>query len=173
MILMASCLDWTIIRPPAIYGPADTEMLELVRLPSRRLMLLPPGGRLSVIEVSDLARRLLACVQDDEISIGGMYEPDDGVEGGWSHKSFGRAIGWALGKKVVTLATPQPLLQLAARIDQFSRREKAKLTADRVNYFCHPDWVIRSEEHTSELQSLMRISYAVFCLKKKHNKYKQ
>src|SRR3546814_2793943 len=28
---------------------------------------------------------------------------------------------------------------------------------------------IRSEEHTSELQSLMRISYAVFCLKQKHN----
>src|SRR3546814_8186900 len=31
----------------------------------------------------------------------------------------------------------------------------------------------RSEEHTSELQSLMRISYAVFCLKKKHKKKKQ
>src|SRR3546814_8297868 len=30
----------------------------------------------------------------------------------------------------------------------------------------------RSEEHTSELQSLMRISYAVFCLKKKKNKTK-
>src|SRR3546814_6712629 len=29
----------------------------------------------------------------------------------------------------------------------------------------------RSEEHTSELQSLMRISYAVFCLKKKTNKH--
>src|SRR3546814_3993928 len=29
----------------------------------------------------------------------------------------------------------------------------------------------RSEEHTSELQSLMRISYAVFCLKKKHIQY--
>src|SRR3546814_1464564 len=28
---------------------------------------------------------------------------------------------------------------------------------------------VRSEEHTSELQSLMRISYAVFCLKKKNN----
>src|SRR3546814_3416450 len=28
----------------------------------------------------------------------------------------------------------------------------------------------RSEEHTSELQSLMRLSYAVFCLKKKHNR---
>src|SRR3546814_1024140 len=31
----------------------------------------------------------------------------------------------------------------------------------------------RSEEHTSELQSLMRISYAVFCLKKKNNNHKQ
>src|SRR3546814_2563777 len=31
-------------------------------------------------------------------------------------------------------------------------------------------WTSRSEEHTSELQSLMRISYAVFCLKKKKKK---
>src|SRR3546814_4027203 len=42
----------------------------------------------------------------------------------------------------------------------------------RVGYF-----KLRSEEHTSELQSLMRISYAVFCLKKKTTKiikkYKQ
>src|SRR3546814_9962373 len=30
-------------------------------------------------------------------------------------------------------------------------------------------WTLRSEEHTSELQSLMRISYAVFCLQKKQN----
>src|SRR3546814_4380478 len=31
---------------------------------------------------------------------------------------------------------------------------------------------MRSEEHTSELQSLMRISYAVFCLKKKNNRHR-
>src|SRR3546814_10248443 len=39
-----------------------------------------------------------------------------------------------------------------------------------------PKYVVRSEEHTSELQSLMRISYAVFCLKKKKkhtSKHKQ
>src|SRR3546814_10344551 len=33
--------------------------------------------------------------------------------------------------------------------------------------------VVRSEEHTSELQSLMRLSYAVFCLKKKNKKHHQ
>src|SRR3546814_6750864 len=37
----------------------------------------------------------------------------------------------------------------------------------------HPALASRSEEHTSELQSLMRISYAVFCLKKKkHQNHK-
>src|SRR3546814_7919636 len=42
-----------------------------------------------------------------------------------------------------------------------ARRERGRLlaAADRAH--------LRSEEHTSELQSLMRISYAVFCLKKK------
>src|SRR3546814_6388236 len=36
------------------------------------------------------------------------------------------------------------------------------------NLACGDILVLRSEEHTSELQSLMRISYAVFCLKKKN-----
>src|SRR3546814_11631253 len=38
-----------------------------------------------------------------------------------------------------------------------------------ANSFHDPAGPSRSEEHTSELQSLMRISYAVFCLKKKKN----
>src|SRR3546814_10220603 len=37
----------------------------------------------------------------------------------------------------------------------------------------HVAWLQRSEEHTSELQSLMRISYAVFCLKKKTTQIKE
>src|SRR3546814_2964161 len=37
----------------------------------------------------------------------------------------------------------------------------------------HSESAERSEEHTSELQSLMRISYAVFCLKKKNNNNKR
>src|SRR3546814_2014925 len=45
-------------------------------------------------------------------------------------------------------------------------------SATSLSYTLHLDplfWSMRSEEHTSELQSLMRISYAVFCLKKKIN----
>src|SRR3546814_2402396 len=42
-----------------------------------------------------------------------------------------------------------------------------KLIEERLKGFAVDVTVVRSEEHTSELQSLMRISYAVFCLKKK------
>src|SRR3546814_3471229 len=47
--------------------------------------------------------------------------------------------------------------------DRFVFEERCKIDEDVI---------VRSEEHTSELQSLMRISYAVFCLKQKsNNKY--
>src|SRR3546814_7523121 len=45
--------------------------------------------------------------------------------------------------------------------------ETAAFVAERQAYLVPTMAVIRSEDHTSELQSLMRISYAVFCLKKK------
>src|SRR3546814_8858759 len=49
------------------------------------------------------------------------------------------------------------------------------LAGDDQLFGDHGNDLLRSEEHTSELQSLMRISYAVFCLKKKkiHNQHTQ
>ncbi|WP_088183766.1 NAD-dependent epimerase/dehydratase family protein [Sphingobium sp. Z007] len=138
----ASGLDWTIVRPPAIYGPGDREMLELFRMAKRGVMLLPPGGRLSVIHVSDLAALLLALTQERENSLTRTYEVDDGTPGGWDHRDFGAAIGRAVGRTVRTFATPQWLLNVAARTDRMVRGRNAKLTPDRVDYFCHPDWVV-------------------------------
>src|SRR3546814_17485063 len=43
------------------------------------------------------------------------------------------------------------------------------LLAQGMDVVCLDNFLTKSEEHTSELQSLMRISYAVFCLKKKTN----
>src|SRR3546814_2635020 len=55
-----------------------------------------------------------------------------------------------------------------AMIDKLMQFESGAM--DKVVTLEHPP--ARSEEHTSELQSLMRISYAVFCLKKKKIKNK-
>src|SRR3546814_10712269 len=49
------------------------------------------------------------------------------------------------------------------------RQRVSDFTDQIVRVFSNRVPGLRSEEHTSELQSLMRISYAVFCLKKKNN----
>src|SRR3546814_6529351 len=55
------------------------------------------------------------------------------------------------------------------RIEDAMRRSEDKSDESRAKVHSRMD-ELRSEEHTSELQSLMRISYAVFCLKKKISK---
>src|SRR3546814_4420625 len=56
--------------------------------------------------------------------------------------------------RIFATGAPMPTVRLP-----FSQRPSAHVRACRAG--------LRSEEHTSELQSLMRISYAVFCLKQK------
>jgi uncharacterized protein YbjT (DUF2867 family) len=140
-LVAASKLSYAIVRPPAVYGPGDREMLELFRMAKRGVVLLPPGGRLSVIHADDLGRLLLA-LADPKAPKGLLVEPDDGRHGGWSHSEFGEALGRALGRRVATFSTPRPILNLFSQIDRLVRRGKAKLTADRVAYFCHPDWMV-------------------------------
>src|SRR3546814_6442483 len=56
-----------------------------------------------------------------------------------------------------------------SRLMRLAEQDYAPLVA-RADQPVWTDASVRSEEHTSELQSLMRISYAVFCLKKKKQK---
>ena len=137
----ASGLNWTMVRPPAIYGPGDTDHLDMFKAARFKLMPLPPRGRLSVVEVSDLARLLLALVPASETA-GRIFEADDGVEGGWTQSDYARAIGQAVGTAIIPLHLPGFAVRLGALIDRFLRGDKAKLTLDRAAYFCHPDWVI-------------------------------
>jgi uncharacterized protein YbjT (DUF2867 family) len=140
-IVSASGLDWTIVRPPAVYGPGDRETLELFKMAKRGLMLLPPEGRLSVIEVSDLSRLLLTLVGRED-AFGETFEPDDGYENGWTHRQFAESIVAAVGRKRATIiAAPRSMVRLGARLDRLVRRSRAKLTPDRARFYCHPDWV--------------------------------
>ena len=140
-IVKESSLDWTIVRPPAVFGPGDTEMLDLFRMARRGVMVLPPRGRMSAIYVEELARLLVALASDDATSIGQTYEPDDGTAGGWSHKDFAQAISGAVGRdRVATLAIPATLVRAGGRLDRFVRGDRAKLTPDRARYISHPDW---------------------------------
>src|SRR3546814_4197027 len=90
-------------------------------------------------------------------------------------------VFWGFGKYLIPYEKPKPQIiyfenwkadrsEAEVRADWIARakettRENARR---RAEYQKLADMMgVRSEEHTSELQSLMRISYAVFCLKKK------
>lgn len=140
-IVAARGLDWTTVRPPAVYGPRDKDMLDLFRAARWGVVPMPPPGRTSLIHVHDLAELLLALVPGGEGISGMVFEPDDGRENGWSHRELARTIGWAVGRRPWVPHLSAPMLARASRIDRRLRGDKAKLTADRVSYMMHPDWV--------------------------------
>src|SRR3546814_5829749 len=107
--------------------------------------MLKPGGRLAVVSFHSLEDRVVKRFLRDR---------------------SGKAPG-ASRHMPLTGSGPQPSFEAVAKPVRAGEAElktnpRARSATLRV----------RSEEHTSELQSLMRISYAVFCLKKKNkNKY--
>ena len=115
----------------------------------RGFVALPPRGRFSVLHVEDLCRLILAVLEEPD-TIGETYEPDDGVENGWDHRHFARTLGRMLGRRPATMSVPKIVMHGASRIDRLVRRDKAKLTPDRVRYFCHPDWVVTARNRPPE-----------------------
>src|SRR3546814_6020192 len=78
------------------------------------------------------------------------------------------AISQTLPTRTLTCAPTCPAIATAASFDDANLPIAAESSRMRE---AEPEIsTTRSEEHTSELQSLMRISYAVFCLKKKKKK---
>src|SRR3546814_10785506 len=72
-----------------------------------------------------------------------------------------QGVGVITPEEAIALGTTGPILR-STGVARDLRKDDPYLRYDEVDLD-----VLRSEEHTSELQSLMRISYAVFCLKKK------
>lgn len=142
-VVTASALEWDVVRPPAVYGPRDTEMFEMFAFAKRGFLPLPPAGRLSIIHAADLARLIVTlATRPGERQV---YEPDDGHAGGWSHRELARMLGRAVGRQPLAPALPKALIRLGARLDGLWRGPDAKLTADRAGYLCHPDWVAHAD----------------------------
>jgi uncharacterized protein YbjT (DUF2867 family) len=137
-LVMASGLDWTIVRPPWVFGARDADTLELFKAARNGIVPLPRRGHVSVIEVGDLARLLLALIGADA-ALAQIYEPDDGRED-WTNASFARAIGRTFNRRIQVVHLPKAALMAAAQADRLLRRDKARLSPDRVNYMTHRDW---------------------------------
>lgn len=144
-LVRASGLDWTIVRPPGVYGPWDVDYLEMFKLAKLGVVPVPPPGRSALIHVQDLAELLVALVPGGEAVTHKLFEPDDGRKGGWTHRELARVIGWAVGRRPWVVHLSRPMLERASRAERIVRRGRARLTADRVGYLAHPDWLAREE----------------------------
>jgi len=138
-----SRLDWSIVRPPGVYGPGDRETLELFTLAKLGLALVPWRGRASWIHADDLSAALLHLAGSSAPFA--TFEIDDG-SGGYDHPAFARMVGEAVGRRVTVLRAPDALMALAALAATAATRpfgRLPKLSRDRARYFAHPDWTVQ------------------------------
>lgn len=149
-LVRASGLDWTIVRPPAVYGPRDRDMLALFRAARWGVVPAPKQGRASLIHVDDLARLLLTLSQGSTDTAGMLLEPDDGLPEGWEHRDLALAIGEAVGRRPLILGQTPRSLRWGAHLDRLLNGDKAKLTHDRARYLAHPDWVVSAANRVPE-----------------------
>lgn len=113
----AQHLDWTILRPPAVYGPGDRELAGLFALIRRGLALRPgpPGQRLALLHVHDLARAVTAVLEHPDACRHGCYEIDDGKPGGYDWQEIGQAVA---GRPVREVGVPGWLLRGVGEVNR-------------------------------------------------------
>lgn len=137
-------LSQAVLRPPAIYGPGDRELLPLFALMSRGVTLLPgvAGARVSLLHVGDLARAVVKLLDSGAT---GTYELHDGHRRGYSWDEIativegvaGRRRGWRVPVPAGLLRAIAAANVTAAGVFGYS----PMLTPGKVNELRHPDWV--------------------------------
>ncbi len=141
-IVKSSGFNWSVVRPPVVYGPRDREILKVFRL--ARLGLAPVFGdgaqELSAVHAGDLAAALIA-VATSPATIGGTYtacHPEV-----FTTAEFGKAIGATIGRSVATLRIPRIVAQAILAVTGTAAhlaREATILTTDKANEFFQPAW---------------------------------
>jgi nucleoside-diphosphate-sugar epimerase len=138
----ASGLDWTIVRPPMVYGPRDHEVLKVFRL--ARLGLAPVLGdgsqELTAVHAADLADALIA-IGTHPATVRRMYyachpEIFTGAE-------LARAVGRAMGRSLAVVRVPSSIGRGVLRLTGAAARlagQATILTADKANEFYQPAW---------------------------------
>jgi nucleoside-diphosphate-sugar epimerase len=142
---LAGNRDWICLRPPAIYGPGDLEILPLFKAAKLGFVTYPaaPEARVSLLHVADVAAAVAALLAGPAWN-GRLAEIDDGAGGGHDWPGIIAALGQALGKPPTALRLPRPLfLPIAAGATLLARLtgQPMVLSLGKVPELYHPDWV--------------------------------
>ena len=137
-------LEWVALRPPAVYGPGDKELLPLFRWMQRGVAPIvgDRAGRFSMLFVDDLAAAIETWLSSGH-GISGVFELDDGHANGYSWDELVAIAARELGRRVVALPVPAWLLRVVAGITLVNARVLGfapMLSPGKVRELRHPDW---------------------------------
>lgn len=135
---------WTVLRPPAVYGPRDIDILQFFRLAARGLVPLPSGERfVTTVYVADVVRAVLAAAtgaaQGRVLHLG---EPTPR-----SMTELIDAIAAAGSVRARTIAVPPWVLRAAGRVGDLLQRvgfRKVAMTSDKAGELLARHWTART-----------------------------
>ncbi len=155
---------WSIIRPSAVYGPGDREMLPLLKLARRgwALQLGPDGQRVNLVHADDLCAAVAAWLEHWQVCRGQTYALDDGQAGGYTWQEIIEAAGAATFRRV---RVPQTLLKAIGRtnlwlsaVTRHITGNRPMLTPGKVNELTQSTWLCDNEPFTRATGWRPRIS---------------
>jgi nucleoside-diphosphate-sugar epimerase len=136
-------LWWVVVRPPAIYGPRDTDMYELFKMAANGLALVPSGERwITVVHVADVVRCLLAAACGEPHRVYHIGDPTPYELEGVFHR-----MAAADGRRVRVVRVPPAMVGLLANVATPLRRLgllRTALTRDKAREALQNYWTSRT-----------------------------
>lgn len=165
-VLLDSGIDnpWAILRPPAVYGPGDRELLPLFRLMARGLAPVPGqlSDRFSMLYVDDLIAAVTAWLRADAPPPG-IFSLSDPTDAGYSWAEILTIAGATFGRRVRRLPLPAMALDAVARVNWLGAAALGyapMLTPAKLRELRHPDWVCGWRELAAALDWQPRVALA-------------
>ncbi|MDJ0668786.1 MAG: NAD(P)-dependent oxidoreductase [Desulfobacterales bacterium] len=137
-------LEWTVLRPPAVYGPGDREIAPLLKLMCKGLapQATPRSARFSMIYIDDLAEAIVALTEQTNWE-GSIFELHDGRPGGYDWCEVVQTVSGVLERPIYRFRLPQLLIRSIAVLNQGAARVMGyapMLSPGKVRELEHKDW---------------------------------
>ena len=141
----AGSMSWSVLRPPAVYGPGDREMLPLFRWMARGVAPLvgSDSSRVSLLYVDDLAEAVIKWLRNKNCSQA-VFELHDGRPAGYSWQDVIDTIEHLTGKRVRSVKVPLAVLKTVSSLNLSAARifgYAPMFTPGKLRELRHPDWV--------------------------------
>jgi 2-alkyl-3-oxoalkanoate reductase len=162
-VLKGCRVPWTLLRPPAVYGPGDKELVPLFRLMLRGVAIVPGhSGRTSLIYVTDLVDAIASWLTAPLLPES-CFELDDGTPGGYDWAEMIRVATELRGSRIHRINVPRGVLAGVGAVNLWVGRafgHAPMLTSGKVRELFHRDWVCHTQAIRDALRWQPRVKFA-------------